>query len=196
MSKDKNCREDIVKACKRLFLSGDMSISVEKVAKEANVSKSLVFYFFKNKENLFYEFAEDMINCIADQLEVIQQKPIKEDQKIIEMLGIFLENTKKGGSFAHFMFKNCLDRNERFMKLGNKIHKRFFDIFHSVILNGIRNGTFKKVPPVEATLVILRVFDSLALDRALRFSQAEKITSSENIFDFIIFLLKDDKTKS
>ncbi|MFH0966923.1 MAG: TetR/AcrR family transcriptional regulator [Methanobacteriota archaeon] len=47
-------REDIVNAAEKLFFSGDYdSITMNSIAEEAEVNKSLLYYYFKDKQSLF-----------------------------------------------------------------------------------------------------------------------------------------------
>lgn len=58
MAKDKNnaTKEKIILAAKKTFTSkGFDGTSVDEIAKEAGITKSLLYYYFESKEEVFYE---------------------------------------------------------------------------------------------------------------------------------------------
>ncbi|UXD22549.1 hypothetical protein IPA_06135 [Ignicoccus pacificus DSM 13166] len=62
MPEGKATRENILNAAKKVFADmGFSKASVEIIAREANVSKSLVFWYFKNKRELIQEVVKEIL---------------------------------------------------------------------------------------------------------------------------------------
>ncbi len=62
MPEGKETKENILKAAKKVFAEmGFNKASVEAIAREANVSKSLVFWYFKSKKDLIQEVVKDVL---------------------------------------------------------------------------------------------------------------------------------------
>ncbi|HNS25752.1 MAG TPA: helix-turn-helix domain-containing protein, partial [Methanobacteriaceae archaeon] len=48
-------RQDIINAAEKIFFAkGYDSVTMDEIAREAEINKALIYYYFKNKEALFF----------------------------------------------------------------------------------------------------------------------------------------------
>ena len=168
MAKNESTKDIIAKAAVSCFAKqGLTNTSIQDIANEANVSKSLVFYYYKNKENLF-------IYLVKNQ----QNTNLEEIKKIIENCNNPLDQFKNiiGKIFSHIKDKNHLD-------LIKIVHEEFM----KNSLNQINN---------EIELYVHEVIDLISnvIDRCIEQGYFRKINSklmTINIFSFMFFLTKE-----
>lgn len=168
MAKNESTKNIIAKAAVSCFAKqGLTNTSIQDIANEANVSKSLVFYYYKNKENLF-------IYLVKNQ----QNTNLEEIKKIIENCNNPLDQFKNiiGKIFSHIKDKNHLD-------LIKIVHEEFM----KNSLNQINN---------EIELYVHEVIDLISnvIDRCIEQGYFRKINSklmTINIFSFMFFLTKE-----
>ena len=69
MAKNESTKDIIAKAAVSCFAKqGLTNTSIQDIANEANVSKSLVFYYYKNKENLFIYLVKNQQNTNLEEI--------------------------------------------------------------------------------------------------------------------------------
>lgn len=159
MAKNESTKDIIAKAAISCFTKqGITSTSIQDIANEANVSKSLVFYYYKNKENLF-----------ADLVKKQQIENLEEIKKVIEKCNNPLDQFKNiiDKIFSHIKDKNHLDLikiiHEEFMKnslnhIKNEIEqhvKESIDLISNVIDRCIEQGYFRKI---NSKLMTINIF--------------------------------------
>lgn len=159
MAKNESTKDIIAKAAISCFTKqGITSTSIQDIANEANVSKSLVFYYYKNKENLF-----------ADLVKKQQIENLEEIKKVIEKCNNPLDQFKNiiDKIFSHIKDKNHLDLikiiHEEFMKnslnhIKNEIEqyvKESINLISNVIDRCIEQGYFRKI---NSKLMTINIF--------------------------------------
>lgn len=159
MAKNESTKDIIAKAAISCFTKqGLTSTSIQDIANEANVSKSLVFYYYKNKENLF-----------ADLVKKQQIENLEEIKKVIEKCNNPLDQFKNiiDKIFSHIKDKNHLDLikivHEEFMKnslnhIKNEIEqyvKESINLISNVIDRCIEQGYFRKI---NSKLMTINIF--------------------------------------
>ena len=168
MAKNESTKDIIAKAAVSCFAKqGLTNTSIQDIANEANVSKSLVFYYYKNKENLFIYLVKNQQNTNLEEIKKIIEKcnnPLDQFKNIIDKI------------FSHIKDKNHLD-------LIKIVHEEFM----KNSLNQINN---------EIELYVHEVIDLISnvIDRCIEQGYFRKINSklmTINIFSFMFFLTKE-----
>ncbi len=168
MAKNESTKDIIAKAAVSCFAKqGLTNTSIQDIANEANVSKSLVFYYYKNKENLFIYLVKNQQNTNLEEIKKIIENcnnPLDQFKNIIDKI------------FSHIKDKNHLD-------LIKIVHEEFM----KNSLNQINN---------EIKLYVHEVIDLISnvIDRCIEQGYFRKINSklmTINIFSFMFFLTKE-----
>lgn len=188
LKKPGQSRKKILRAVKKLFCAGESDISLTQVAKKARIAKSLIYHFFKNKEELFLAAAGEMADELLGELEKIRHQSLPADKKLLAMLVLFRDLSNHGGAFTNFLFRHLLAKNPRFLIFGRQVRERFFALFSAVIAEGIKSDVFCSLSVNEATEVILAVLDSLSLQSAI--PREHQVHNPEEVLNFVVALLK------
>ena len=168
MAKNESTKDIIAKAAVSCFAKqGLTNTSIQDIANEANVSKSLVFYYYKNKENLFIYLVKNQQNTNLEEIKKIIENcnnPLDQFKNIIDKI------------FSHIKDKNHLD-------LIKIVHEEFM----KNSLNQINN---------EIELYVHEIIDLISnvIDRCIEQGYFRKINSklmTINIFSFMFFLTKE-----
>lgn len=91
MAKDKKnaTKEKIILAAKKTFTSkGFDGTSVDEIAKEAGITKSLLYYYFKSKEEVFYELMKKTMENLVLKLGEERKKANLESREETFRFGI------------------------------------------------------------------------------------------------------------
>jgi AcrR family transcriptional regulator len=144
-------REKILDAAFQLYMSRPpYEITVEDIAREAGVSKSLIFYHFKNKDNLIEEVA------VYGTKKLLTEWEINSVSDFVEISFSTIVNRKPLIEFSMYVAERIArkKRFERFKELLDEIMERhIFPVF-------VREGV---IEPKKIALLISAMLDGLSL---------------------------------
>lgn len=159
MAKNDTTKDTIAKAAIYCFAKqGLTNTSIQDIANEANVSKSLVFYYYKNKENLFINLVKkQQINDLEEIKEIIKNThdPLEQFSNIIDHILSVLKE-KEHLDILKIIHSEFM--KNPFNQIKNEIESYIHDIINlisSVIDKGIEKGYFRKI---NSKLVTINIF--------------------------------------
>jgi Transcriptional regulator len=110
-----NARERILKAAIKIFAEKSFEGSrIEEIAREANVPKSLIYYHFKSKDEIFEVLAE---NFIKEYMSIIEAVPNEtHEEKAVElpsrMKNIYYEFGQRNADLVRLIFIDSLKKTK------------------------------------------------------------------------------------
>ena len=165
---------------------GYVGASISKIAEDAGVSKSLIFWYFENKEALFQSLVDRFVsNCIAS-LEM--NSPPGDAQSKIEYLidtywKFIHKNFKFVRIFMNWFMQIAHKKKPKAQKLQN-IHAKFREILENHLRDGVAAGLFRKDLDIKSTgLYIISCLEGILLQIVI-----EGIDFSDLENDFISIL--------
>lgn len=179
---------------------GYKGASMAKIAAQAGVSKSLIFWYFQSKGKLLESLMDDFVDRCMKTL-LLDNKEKDPHRKIVNLIDIYWDFVKKNLQFIQVFMSWFIqlgtDEKQKIERL-QKIHDKFEEVFRGYLQEGIEEGIFSKDLNVQATAklivsnlegVLIQIFilksDLNALDRY--FFQ----TLKENIFCGILIRKTD-----
>lgn len=155
----------IISAAEKLFFqSGYDQVSMDEIAREAELSKGTIFFYFKNKEALFITIVlrgirlfHQMVNdaCMAhgnlpfDQLTAMGMAVIRFSRKYPGYLSAM--RLFKSGRFS---LENDADQNEEIAEIIRHSLELTVNM-EFIVKEGMRNGTIRNdIDPMEMTVII------------------------------------------
>ncbi len=159
MAKNDTTKDIIAKAAISCFAKqGLTNTSIQEIANEANVSKSLVFYYYKNKENLFINLVQkQQVKNLEKLKEIINRTndPLEQFSDIIDYMLLSLKEKEHLDILkivqSEFM-KNPFNQIKN--EIENHVHE-ITNLISSVIDKGIKKGYFRKI---NSKLVTINMF--------------------------------------
>ena len=136
---------------------GYRGASLSKIAGEAKVSKSLIFWYFQNKEALFQSLIDRFVKSCRDKLS--KKGPAGDAHaKIEELIDVYWEFIGQHLSFVR-IFMNWfmqLDPNDREKtSVMRSIHAEFQQIFAEYLAEGVATGLFRNDLDVACTAIFI-----------------------------------------
>ncbi len=166
---EQSTREKILEAARKVFSEkGFLKASVENIAREAEVSKSLVFWYFKNKDELIREVVKDILPGKA------AEACLKKDLRGEELLKCFVEEYVK-------MLSDELNKKLAIhlmaLSLVHPTYRKLYDEFCEEALRELAKRLFCKEPD-EVDMAIVRGLNGLVLCNSARgYDNAEVLVS-------------------
>jgi AcrR family transcriptional regulator len=152
-------REKIIATAVRLFSSqGYANTSLSQVAREAEVSKALIFWHFDNKETLFRTAVQRtlepyFINVLDDLAGLSEVDQIK---RLVDKYYAFVSKNVYSVKFVVSLLLRDEKRPDDFAARMGQLQRVFWNLLADILESGRRNGLFREdiSPPLDAGLIM------------------------------------------
>ena len=183
-----NMRSAIIEACRKIILrDGFESLTMEKLAQEAEVSTGSIYNYFENKEAVVGGIMESAFqNMLATVKKTAAAKRPPED-RILAIVKFMLDD---------FHDMRCLheaimhvrprpSRNEFSQK-----HRMLVENIGQVISDGMESGCFKNSVPLLAASALLGMIREFQIDPGMIFKDVPSEELARNITDIFLSGIK------
>jgi AcrR family transcriptional regulator len=135
-------RDEILRAATQLFAGrGFHETSMSEIAREARVSKALIFWHFKTKEELFLAVLNRLLEpYFIDFAE--EAAALDERQQIIKLVELYLDFVRQNASSVRFFISQLL-HGERLSDGLNEQVLRLYDGYRGLLIDLIRHAQGK-----------------------------------------------------
>ncbi|AAM06322.1 TPA: TetR/AcrR family transcriptional regulator [Methanosarcina acetivorans] len=157
-------REDIINAAEKLFFSrGYDNVSMDEIASEVELSKPALYYYFKDKESLFFAVVNRGVKIFRDitteELKNSQTSGLKVGAINLATARFNQEYPDYAKAHVHFWSGRFDLSNDKDLSPDAKEIIEFscenYRIIHSIIKNGIEDGTFRSDANPLLTAVLI-----------------------------------------
>jgi AcrR family transcriptional regulator len=129
------------------------SVSMQEIANYLNIRKSLLYYYFKNKTDLFCEVINGYFLSLNKKVEIIFSENLSASQKLDKLSRLYLKELENDKLLTLSNLEiNKMD--DSITKAIKSIHKFILDKFEFVINEGIEKGEFKSKDSKKTSLAI------------------------------------------
>ena len=153
-------RNGLIDAAEKLFFErGYDNVTMDEIADEAEVNKALLYYYFKNKEALFFAVDLRGVRILHELYVKCSNLDVDGYTNIKAMIKCLFEFSK---DYPDYFRIYRYARTERFQMSDNEDAKELVDLTTGIwrimveaILQGMKDGTIRKdVDPVEMSIYI------------------------------------------
>ena len=159
-------KEKIIQYAFELFATkGYSDTSIDDIVKSSGISKGGIYYYFKSKEEIFLEIAEERLKQ-RNSIDKQSNDTISSKQKLINYIswtltGFLEERVQKMSRFT-FEFWSVLARNPSMSDKAKERYKLFYDDLADILKQGIENGEFNEYIDVQSMVyIILSTMDGI-----------------------------------
>ncbi len=165
----------IVSAIELFAKDGFDGVSVDLIAKKADVNKAMIYYYFKNKAKLYEKVIKTLLDNIYEQIVL----DIKKAKKPRDELKIFIE------TFCNFAWNNPYLSSLMLAELGSGAKnlpsdmfvglKKIFLLLSNILKKGEEKGCFFDVKPIVIHFMIIGTINLFISTKDLRNRVVQKI---------------------
>jgi len=158
----------ILKAARERFAHfGFSKVTMDEIAKDVDMGKASLYYYFPTKESVFRSVIQQEQNHFIEVVDQILAKNISVSQKLSEYvekrLEVFQDLLNLGTLHVHSYF----DAKSIYQNLFDDFHNQELMIMKRLFLEGKKKGEFKKSTSKDAPQLLLHVLQGLRI-RILR----------------------------
>jgi AcrR family transcriptional regulator len=187
MKKDEK-REQIITAAGIVFgRHGFKETRMEKVAEEAGMGKSSLYYYFLSKEELFEAVVEREAEHLKHEI-ILATKDITDPYKKMKLYVISrMKAFKKSINLYTAVKTNYLDHLPFIDKVRAKYDKEELKMVESILKEGVRTNQFKLVNTELATIAIVTAIKGLEYTIIIRESHFKMEQQVEQLLMFLFY---------
>lgn len=144
---------NILKVAEKSFAqNGYRGVSLQGIAESAGVSKSLIFYYFKNKSKLFEELIKKSVEIILKKLNEVACSNKTPAEKIEAFIQTFFEILLKEKALIQLLARETSNPESPIASLVIKQSRKIIDSLASIIEEGVQEGSFRSLNPRTAAI--------------------------------------------
>ncbi|MEN6328784.1 MAG: TetR/AcrR family transcriptional regulator [Methanobacteriaceae archaeon] len=153
-------RRDIIKAAEKVFFAkGYDRVTMDEIAREAEVNKALLYYYFKNKETLFFAVNLYGVKILHEMYVKCSNLKIGGYDKVKAMIQALYDFSKQHPDYFRIY---CYAGTERFQISDDEDAQEIVDLrtgmwrlMVEAIITGIQDGTIRnELDPVEMSIYL------------------------------------------
>ena len=172
-------RLEIMNAAMQLFMEkGYTNTTTQDIVDKVNISRGLLYYHFKNKEDILYCLVEQYSEKL---LKDIYQITFSKDKSATEKVRGFIEATiisSERVSVEGTELQKTVDLEEnRYMidKLSHKLIKKLTIYFEKIIRQGIEEQSFLVQYPLETAEFLMTAYVFVSNNMSMKYSDKESL---------------------
>jgi AcrR family transcriptional regulator len=157
---------DLIRTAYRLFSEkGVHRVPLDEIAVAAGLSKGLVLYYFKTKENLVLATMRWALDTTAERVRQAMEKATTPNGKVLAMIdGIWSgAETNRRFYLLYLDLAGHAARVRHFTQLSATFHSVVNALYAQVIAQGVAEGAFAVVDPEEGAVALRAIIDGLFL---------------------------------
>lgn len=159
-------RQAIIEVTTRLFASrGYAGTSLDLIAKEANTSKSSIFWHFENKEDLLFTVVDRAMSeweLEAGSLLLAEPNPAAQLGTLIDLYRGLAEKRPDTLRLLLGLLLETADGNDKVKARFQKMYRGYRKSIQIILEEGVESGVFRKdVAPAHLSAMVLALFDGL-----------------------------------
>jgi AcrR family transcriptional regulator len=144
-------------ATRQFALYGFDGTSVRQIVAAAKVTKPVLYYYFKDKRNLYLGLLEQAIAPLCDEIERIAGGASHPPGRMEEVIAAFLQFFRESSDQFQLLHR-AVERREREVQIiAQKYFRRIFDAISRILSDGIAQGSFKTLNVTQGTFSIIAI---------------------------------------
>jgi len=142
---------------------GVHQVALEDISELAGVSKGILLYYFKTKENLILATMRWALSATAERIRDAMAAAFSPEAKVLAMIdAIWIgADTNRGFYLTYLDLAASAARNESFTELSATFHQIVDGLYAEAVAEGVHVGAFAVESVDEAATVVRAIIDGL-----------------------------------
>jgi AcrR family transcriptional regulator len=131
--------------------------SIRQIVAEARVTKPVLYYYFKNKRDLFLSLLEEAVAPLCDEVERIASGDGTPRDRMIQIIAAVLRFVEKRPDEFKLLHRAVERREREVQLLAQKYFRRNFQAISGVLQEGVDRGDFRCLNVPQATFSVIAI---------------------------------------
>ena len=158
-------RHEILEKALELFTEeGYENVTFQKIADRCAITRTTLYIYFKNKQEIFVSSIKELTGTLEDQLrEIIFKEGISAADCLKMLLTHILDKCEVNKKFFRVLLVYLIQVQKTGVDAGKRVDRRVLKLRHMlniIIIRGKENGEFKEVPIKQTTDIFYTLIES------------------------------------
>jgi len=131
--------------------------SIRQIAAEARITKPVLYYYFKNKRDLFLSLLEEAVAPLCDEVERIAAGDGTPRDRMTRIIAAVLRFAEKRPDEFRLLHRAVERREREVQVLAQKYFRRNFRAISGVLQEGVERGDFRSGNVPQATFSVIAI---------------------------------------
>lgn len=156
-------RQRILDAARNIIMDGDTNPSMSEIAVKARVSKSALYYFFKNKRDILIATMRSVFATYAEAVDDIAKQDIDAKEKLHEVMRYYSKSIKREDAVSQLLFRQIFSHDLEVLRNVISERKKIVAAFVRIIEEGTKTGVFRKSDSKQTAEIVVGFLDFLVI---------------------------------
>lgn len=164
----------IIKEAIALFSkNGFDATTVDEIAKESDVNKALIYYYFKNKAGLYEEIMSTLFDSIYETVIESEKCCRSVTAELRAFIETYADYAQKHPYFPALLLRELSDSGAHLPEMMFASMRRLFLLLSDILRRGEAEGVFKESIPMVLHFMIIGTLNLLVTTKPLRVKAAQ-----------------------
>ena len=183
---DRNTKTQIINIAQELFAEfGYLGVSMNDIAKRLNITKTAIYYHFKNKAELY----KKVMKGVFARLNLSINQSLKEEtrnKKIHKLIKNYLDFGSKEKNVIKVLTLNLMPENKEIIKYIIQLKKKTIDLIQQVVNQSLENENIvKKSKSQVLGSMLTNIMDGLLLEYLFFNKKINTVNLSNQIINIL-----------
>ncbi|MGE0211298.1 MAG: TetR/AcrR family transcriptional regulator [Parvibaculaceae bacterium] len=139
-------RDEILTSAEELFAQrGIRAVTIDDIAGSLGYTKSIIYYYFKNKNQLLWEIFCRIHDAWWEDMASLVGQGLPPDELLSAMIRKHALNVMEKTTWTAIYFRDEGELSEAQQKIVSQRKRKYTDLFKNVYRQGVENGVFKDI---------------------------------------------------
>lgn len=182
-------KEIVLKVAQDIFAKYGLSkTTIDDIAKAAGVGKSSIYYYFKNKDDIFRAVIESQVKYVQEKIKNAISEVQSPQEKLKKFVIARMRCFREIAHIYEHVFKNEYLQHYAYIQQIRKDYDQLeVDIVNSILKEGIEQGVFKIQDPNLASFVIMLGIKGLEYEWATSTDPQKLEEDTNKLFEILFY---------
>jgi TetR/AcrR family fatty acid metabolism transcriptional regulator len=181
-------KQRILEAAERVFAQKGLSgASVAEIARQAEVTDSVIYQFFKGKEDLLFSIPGALMPDVFSLLEESLQGIRDAESRLSKMIWFHLRYHETHTSFARLLLLDCRSHKDFYRSEAYELVREYAGVMLRLLEDGVKDGNFRD--DIDMRLVRDMIFGTLDFEDLGFLVTGETADASSDLEDIMALVL-------
>ena len=147
LAKQAQVREEVLKSAAKLFAArGYRAVTVGDIAQDLGFTKSAIYYYFPNKEEILWAITEESYDAYIQLAADVLKKDLPPQQALAAIIHSHAMQVMTRREWTAIFFKDQMEIYEKRQKLVRQRQREYAATIEKVYRAGVEAGVFKDLP--------------------------------------------------
>jgi AcrR family transcriptional regulator len=157
-------RDEILRAASALFAArGYRAITTDDIAEAIGLTKSAMYYYFKNKYDLLSTIFHDSFEHYLTHARAIAAEEGSPESRMRGLIRQHILNAIEMREWTTIFFRERSELNDKDRAFIQSCIQEYSELFERAYTRGVRAGVFKKLPPMMVVNYIVGACNSVIM---------------------------------